>query len=86
MDKNSCAAAPKVSELPDSADDGTTVTQTSYSGCRDGADVVLYTVKGGGHTWPGGFQYLSENIIGKTCRDFNASQVIWDFFSLHPMK
>src|SRR4029079_17410867 len=28
------------------------VRRESYEGC-DGADVVLYVVDGGGHTWPG---------------------------------
>ncbi len=86
VEKDSCPANPRTSRLPDGSDDGTSVSVTTYSGCRDGANVILYTVNGGGHTWPGGFQYLPENIIGRTCRDFNASQVIWDFFRQHPLK
>jgi len=85
--KNGCSALPETVQLPDvSSMDGTTVTRESYSGCRNNADVLLYAVKGGGHTWPGGFQYLPAAIVGKTCRDFNASEVIWEFFKQHPLK
>jgi len=38
-------------------------------------------IKGGGHTWPGGYQYLPEFLIGKTNRDLNASETIWNFFN-----
>jgi len=44
------------------------------------AEVVLYAVEGGGHTWPGGIQYLPEFVIDKTSREFNVSEVIWEFF------
>ena len=36
---------------------------------------LIIAVIGGGHTWPGGLQYLPEAIIGKTSREFNASVV-----------
>lgn len=56
------------------------VDRTVYRGCRDGAEVVLYTVKGGGHTWPGGWQYAAQFLVGKTATDFSATQSCWDFF------
>jgi len=65
--------------------DGTRVSTESFTGCQDGAEVVLYKVEGGGHTWPGGLQYSAETVIGKTSRDFDASKVIWQFFKEHPM-
>ena len=46
----------------------------------------IIAVIGGGHTWPGGLQYLPESVIGKTSREFNASEVIWQFFKAHPME
>jgi polyhydroxybutyrate depolymerase len=67
----------------DSADP-TRVTETRYGGCRDGAEVVLYSIRGGGHTWPGGPQYLPAFIIGKTSRQIDATSVIWSFFEAHP--
>ena len=47
---------------------------------KNNTEVVLYIIEGGGHTWPGGYQYLNERIIGKTSRDMNAAEVIWNFF------
>ncbi|MGH7284197.1 MAG: extracellular catalytic domain type 1 short-chain-length polyhydroxyalkanoate depolymerase [Polyangiaceae bacterium] len=69
------------SQLPDAAPgDGTLTTLTHWEGCRDGAEVSLYRVIGGGHAWPGGWQYLGAWIVGKTSRDFDASEKIWEFF------
>jgi len=47
---------------------------------------LIIAVIGGRHTWPGGLQYLPESVIGKTSREFNASEVIWQFFKEHPME
>lgn len=87
VDRDGCSSSPAVTQLPDTApDDGTTVRQEVYGGCQDGVEVILYAIEGGGHTWPGGLQYMSESIIGKTSREFNASEVIWQFFKEHPME
>ena len=51
-----------------------------YTQCRQGADVVFYTVHGGGHAWPGGVK-LPEMIVGHTTRDIDATRVMWDFFN-----
>jgi len=80
-----CAATAAISELPDSdPSDGTRARVELYGGGREGTAVELIAVEGGGHTWPGGLQYLGERTIGKTSRDFDASEVIWDFFKQHP--
>lgn len=72
-------------DLPDKdPDDGTRVQKTTYTGGKDGTEVVLLTVRGGGHTWPGGVQYLPEFMVGRVCRDIDANRVIWDFFAKHP--
>ncbi|MBL8916427.1 MAG: prolyl oligopeptidase family serine peptidase [Archangium sp.] len=78
--KNGCAGEPKLSALPDvDPNDGTKTTLTRYeAGCR--APVNLYVIEGGGHTWPGGWQYAMEKLIGKTSRDLNASEASWAFF------
>ncbi len=87
VEKNGCMTTPVVRRLPDSdPDDGTSVRREAYSRCRGGAEVVLYVVEGGGHTWPGGLQYLPERTIGKTSREFNASEVIWQFFRTHSLQ
>lgn len=55
--------------------DGATAIRYRYTGGSNGAEVELYRVINGAHTWPGaGF------VIGTTCMDFNASVEIWRFF------
>ena len=61
------------------------VTRREYTHCADGAPVVLYTILGGGHTWPGG-QQMPEWFAGPTSRSIDASRVMWDFFRSHPLR
>jgi polyhydroxybutyrate depolymerase len=78
---NGCSAPADISWLPDmDPNDGTRVKKTVYGQCLQGAEMALYEIQGGGHTWPSGPQYLPESFIGKTSRDFRASEVIWKFF------
>ena len=77
---NGCNTTPTITDLPDIANDGTTITQRIYSGGTNGSEVVSYVILNGGHTWPQGYQYLPEAIIGKTSQDMNACEVIWTFF------
>lgn len=61
----------------------TSVGRLSYTNCSENADVILYTVEGGGHSWPGG-KPLPEWFVGRTTHDINASSVMWEFFVQHP--
>jgi polyhydroxybutyrate depolymerase len=80
--RNGCSASPQISRLPDTdPEDGTSVQKSAYGQCTGGADVMLYGIIGGGHTWPGGYQYFPEFLIGKTNHDLDASRTIWDFFN-----
>jgi polyhydroxybutyrate depolymerase len=80
-----CAGGPTLANLPDTVPGDGTQTQTqTYATCGADAGVVLYVIAGGGHTWPGGYQYGSVSQFGVTSQDFSANQVLWDFFSAHP--
>lgn len=81
--QNSCKDQPQIQILPDRVRDGTHVTRISYTGCQDGADVVFYRIDGGGHTWPGGRDWLPETIGGKLSGNVNASMTMWEFFQTH---
>jgi polyhydroxybutyrate depolymerase len=59
------------------------IRQERYVDCAGGTEVILYVVEGGGHTWPGGRQYLPEQVIGKTVRTLDATSEIWAFFERH---
>lgn len=79
-----CSPTPTVKVLPhNDPQDDTRVRQESWINCKDGSEVVLYAIEGGGHTWPGGLQYAVERAVGKTNRDIDASEVIWSFFKRH---
>jgi polyhydroxybutyrate depolymerase len=77
-------SSPRTGSLPDTdPTDGCTVQWSTWSGGRGGTEVALYRVEGG-HTWPGGPQYLLQRIVGRVCRDFDATAAIWQFFQTHP--
>ena len=83
---NGCAATARNTTLPDrSPDDGTRVMQTQYGSCKGDAEVVLLTVEGGGHAWPGSPERRRiKRMVGRTSQDINASEMVWEFFSRHP--
>jgi polyhydroxybutyrate depolymerase len=59
------------------------VRRLAYTNCANNADVILYSVEGGGHTWPGG-KHLPESLVGRTTRDISATRLMWAFFLQHP--
>lgn len=76
--RNRCAPVPAESTV------ATDVTRRTYANCVDDATVVLYTIQGGGHTWPGG-KPLPEWFVGRTTRSIDATALMWAFFSDHPL-
>lgn len=79
---NNCSVMYNWTYLPDiDPDDGTRVIMKKFVNPDNNIEVIIYGIIKGGHTWPNGFQYLSEDIIGKTCKDIDANTIIWNFFS-----
>jgi polyhydroxybutyrate depolymerase len=66
--QDGCSTTPKHEEMRQLRID-------TYSGCKDGASVALYTIPGGHHMWPG--TRLSHN-------DVPATDIMWSFFVAHP--
>ena len=84
--RNGCTGETSETALPDiDPNDGTRTHVVHHHGCPDTAEVLLYRVEGGGHTWPGGREPWPGFIVGKTSRDFSATEVIWEFFSRHSL-
>jgi len=81
-------SAPRMSEeIPDrDPKDGTRTRHESCQWGLEGAAVEAWIVEGGGHTWPGGLQYLPKFLIGATSRDFDATDEILKFFERHGRK
>ena len=48
------------------------VRRRDWTGCREGTAVTLFTIEGGGHSWPGGA--------------LSASEEMWKFFAGHPKR
>jgi polyhydroxybutyrate depolymerase len=53
-----------------------------WTGCADSTSVELYTIIGGGHSWPGGPGGLVS--LDKPTTTISASELIWEFFAAHP--
>ncbi len=52
--------------------------------CLGGTEIILYTLKGGGHGWPGGqpVRYLLDDPN----TDLIATPLMWEFFEKHPQR
>lgn len=72
-ERNRCAPAPRDSLVAAS------VSRRAYARCADGADVVLYTLHGAGHVWPGGMP-LPRWLVGGAEDAVDASREMWAFF------
>ena len=81
-DLDGCAPTPTLTPLPDPVDDGTRVTRYDYPGCREGAEVSLFAIEGGGHNWPGS---PTPSSAGRQTRDIEASEEMVDFFARHAL-
>jgi len=81
---NGCPNETKVEQLPDKADDDMTVTRKTYGPGRDGTEVVLFAIEGGGHTWPGRETPIEH--LGNATRDISDNDLMWEFFQKHPMR
>jgi len=81
---NGCPIVPAIQDEPDKAEDGTRVRRKTYGPGKDGAEVVLIEITGGGHTWPGRSPLVG--FIGKSTLDISANDLIWEFFQKHPLR
>lgn len=84
VNANGCRKSPRTTQLPDREKDGTTVRQVRYESGKEGAEVVLVVIEGGGHTWPGNEPRMRS--LGASTRDISANDMMWEFFQQHPME
>jgi polyhydroxybutyrate depolymerase len=59
-------------------------TRKTWSGGKDGSEVVLIEIENGGHTWPSNAPIVA--MLGKSTKDISANDMMWEFFQKHPMK
>ncbi len=74
--RNGCGSDPGTEAL--AAD----VTGVLWDDCDAGAEVLLYTVAGGRHGWPGSGR---DTGWGASTDSVDASVLLWEFFAAHPM-
>src|SRR5579862_8656411 len=79
VEHNRCSPKPKITDVAQG------IRKETYRG-RNGADVLVYKIEGGGHTWPGGREVLPVALVGETNHTLNASQEIWNFCKSHSIK
>ena len=77
---NQCQGDFAVEGLPDAdPTDHTLVMRQTLTECA--ADMTLYGIYWGGHTWPG--HPISARGLGQTTNDIDATVLTWEFFREH---
>ena len=77
VDHNGCEATPRERR------DGEIVV-AEWGGCANGTAVVLQTIEGGGHAWPGG---VRGTLFGDApTQAISATDLMWAFFAEHPKR
>jgi polyhydroxybutyrate depolymerase len=80
VEHNGCPPEPVVEELPDREDDGTRVRRETYGPGKGGAEVILYLVEGGGHTWPGAPDLADKYLARTKIRSIEPDPWYLEFF------
>lgn len=75
---NGCEFPAVFSKLKANREDGTSVEQLSYRDPAGNVRVQLWTILGGGHTWPG--RVSPFDYLGLVTQQINATELVWDFF------
>jgi polyhydroxybutyrate depolymerase len=78
-ERNGCEDDP-----PGESEEADDVTLLTYP-CPEGAEVELYRIEGGGHTWPGSRFLDGVELVGPTTFSISANEVMWEFFEEHPL-
>jgi polyhydroxybutyrate depolymerase len=71
---NQCSPLPQREE-------GTGIIREVYTDCSGSTQVILYTITGGGHAWPGG---EAGPVGDEPTQEISATDLLWDFFQRHP--
>lgn len=78
------SSATTTSALPVVDNDGTSVDLSENTACSSGSAVALYTVNGGGHTWPDNTTGLVFALyLGTTTHNVDATLALWQFLTAH---
>ncbi|HZZ71441.1 MAG TPA: PHB depolymerase family esterase [Pirellulales bacterium] len=80
---NRCAREPEVERLPSTATPDLPVVRHRYRAGRDGAEIDLYIIENGGHTWPGNPPRVQ--FLGPCTQNISANALLLEFFLRHQL-
>jgi polyhydroxybutyrate depolymerase len=72
VEHNECNPSPEINTSASGK-----IIRSTYTNGDNGTEVVLYTIKGGPHYWPG-------NKFYDPIDEISATDLIWEFFAAHP--
>jgi polyhydroxybutyrate depolymerase len=75
--QNGCEEKPVVTQVMPSRDD-MKIQKRDFGKGKNGAEVVMYVLEGGGHVWPG---RRIPGILGRNTFNLDACETIWEFVS-----
>ena len=74
VDANGCNPTPSTETVG-------VARRETYGAGRDGSEVTLWTIDGGGHGWP---KEAGRSSVGVSPAGISATELIWAFFMAHP--
>lgn len=77
------ASANRCRDKPSVGYPNLTTQVTTWSGCQDNATVQNIRIVGGGHTWP---LTLTMQLKNKRVAVQKTTDILWNFFILHPLR
>jgi len=82
VEADGCGKTPRETERREWRSDGAvhTASRFVFSGCRGGAEVVLWKLTGAGHVWPGGTRDYLTRWLGPSTQVIDANEEMWNFF------
>ncbi len=82
---NGCPSSAQIRQLADGNSSDLKVRIARYPSCKSGSEVLLASVVGGGHFWPGGAS--SDGSLNRLNNQlgFSASRTSWNFFNRHTL-
>jgi polyhydroxybutyrate depolymerase len=76
---NVCKTPPEIKESGN-------IIHEIFSSGKNATSVEVYTIKEGGHSWPGSKPGLYYGNINAPSQEIHATNLIWDFFKHHARK
>ncbi|MCP4189805.1 MAG: polyhydroxybutyrate depolymerase [Planctomycetaceae bacterium] len=81
--QNACQPVPKITHMPSDGEIAIRVIRETHLDKNGTERVILYTIEGGGHTWPGRIwpeHPTNPNLLGYTTKTLSANKELWNFF------